>query len=268
MPIDRRPAGRVAPCALAASTLILTINAAALGADFARSTTLEIAGESPLVFGITATRSDTGEQFTLVREIAGARAHETWMLGDGVTPGDPAGGPGSVEFFASRGEVDGGYLVNLHFSVTAFAVDTTVSAFVAEARFPTLANAAANIWASIEVQDMDGDGAEVTSLRPYAYEAYFNEFRGPLFGGLIGTGFTTERGLTTATSTAWHPAPGEFAPFPETRTVTDASATFLFELSANDAVQVRSEYMIIPSPGAVSLLGLGGLAALRRLGGR
>jgi hypothetical protein len=42
------------------------------------------------------------------------------------------------------------------------------------------------------------------------------------------------------------------------------SAQFSFMLSAFDAASGTSNYQIVPAPGALALLGLGGLAATRR----
>jgi hypothetical protein len=243
----------------ACSIVSAAVSTTALGAT--APTTLSILPDLPTpggetLFGITLTRTDTGESVTHVRSMRpSAHGWRTDLRGPQLQGGAQIDEPRRLE--GNR------KIVDLWFDLEAFPVDTLVSAFVYEARFPTYHNASASLEASFEVTDMDGDGAAIMPERSQAYVAHYNEFAGPAFGGLFTHGVLASARSASRMAEAF-PAPGEFAPFPDDVVVTGASATIAFRLSANDHVRFRSTYTVVPAPASAMLALLGAAGVARR----
>ncbi|MEO1128989.1 MAG: hypothetical protein AAFX05_04675 [Planctomycetota bacterium] len=242
--------------ALCACSIVSAVSTNAFGAT--TSSTRSIVPDRPTagdesLFGITLTRTDTGESVTQIRTMR-PTAHG-WS-----TDLDDPHVQGGARINEGRRLEGNRKIVDLWFELQAFPVETIVSAFVYEARFPIYHDASASLEASIDVTDMDGDGAAIMPERSQAYVAHYNEFAGPAFGGLFPHGVLASARSGSRMAEAY-PAPGEFAPFPEDVVVTGASATIVFRLSANDHVHFRSTYTVVPAPASVMLM-LAGTASL------
>ena len=105
--------------------------------------------------------------------------------------------------------------------------------------------------------DADGNGA---SLDAPGYNALYNNGAGSFFTGGLPADLTTGAfGSTDLTVND----PGDFSnrfigP------VSSITANGGFVLSGDDAASINSQFFVVPAPGSVALLGLGGLIATRR----
>ncbi|MBU0616913.1 MAG: PEP-CTERM sorting domain-containing protein, partial [Planctomycetes bacterium] len=120
--------------------------------------------------------------------------------------------------------------------------------------------------ASFTLTDFDAGSATLTGIGDTGggYLAQYNGWAGDPFGGPQGTTFAegifamSAGFLETVTEDFVHPetAIGE--------TVNDMSSLVSFTLSAQDLASGTSSYVIVPEPGALTLLALGAVALLRR----
>lgn len=149
--------------------------------------------------------------------------------------------------------------VNVNFSAFAGAVPTTFSFSSGVVNFAPIVGGTAAASAAITVADVDGNGASMSPLAPGGsmYQANFNGlvpaginyasfFNGAL-SGAIGGSDSASQGPTVI-------------PF----AVTDISAAFSFELSANDLASGTSTFSIVPAPAGMMAVGLGLLTVTRR----
>jgi hypothetical protein len=169
-----------------------------------------------------------------------------------------------------RAEVAEDPEVNLNFSVQAGTIPTTfhiASALLSD--FPTIPAAVAEGRASaaMTVTDWDFNGAALQGVGDTggAYLAQYNGWAGDPFQGPQGTTFA--EGIYSIDVDPWEGTDtGEldvdWTPIGED--VEDMSSLISFELSAFDLASGTSHYEIIPEPGALALLALGGLAFWRR----
>jgi len=155
-------------------------------------------------------------------------------------------------------------VISLAFSITAGpagGIFTFSSAVLSFGAFDAEARASA----SLTVTDNDGNGATAVGLYGVnkVYRANYN-------GAIPGpTQFTTlQNGLTSGafdsvSGNEQFPGGGLYAPV---GIIVDQQASYSFTLTGNDSASGTSVYVTreIPAPGALALLGLGGLVTGRR----
>jgi MYXO-CTERM domain-containing protein len=170
----------------------------------------------------------------------------------------PAGGglPNLVSF---------GFAVQSGASDTTFTMDTTTLIFDGGPLFGSQGRASAGIG----VSDQNGDGVLFHELNP-AHGAYLTSFDelnpgnpppGIPFAALLHGAVANPNGNGSANANDANPGGGNYTPLPA---VFNMHAQWEFVLSAQDTAGGTSNWEVIPSPGAMSLLGLGGLVAIRR----
>jgi len=151
-------------------------------------------------------------------------------------------------------------VVSLSFGVTANSSATTFTITSALLSFAAISPAVGTASAGVTITDVDGNGVTFTGLQPgaFAYRSQYNglvpggtdfaSFISPLAAGPFGTNIANGSQPLTAIGVP----------------VTSMSAQWNFTLSANDSAGGTSAFNIVPAPGAMALLGLGGLVAARR----
>lgn len=155
-------------------------------------------------------------------------------------------------------------VVTLNFAVQAGAVMTSFSATSTILSFASIVNGIGTASAGITADDVNGDGVTLgLGSRPGMYVAKYNnsgipfsDLDGVTFADLHTTSYTDPIGINESAST------GPFQLIPGS--VVNMQSGFDFTLSAGDIASGTSTFVIIPAPGAASLLGIGGLLALRR----
>jgi hypothetical protein len=155
-------------------------------------------------------------------------------------------------------------VVQLNFSVSSGTLDTTFTISSPLLSFPTLDPAVGRASAGVSVTDTDGNGATMSpDMQPGLYTAQYNGLvpTGTLFADLL-TGPVAAGAFDSATDSDSSPGGGAFAPIGNP--VSDMSSRFRFTLTANDEASGTSTYEIVPAPGTLALLGLGGVLAGRR----
>lgn len=155
-------------------------------------------------------------------------------------------------------------VVQVNFSVSAGSLMTSFTINSPLLSFGTIDNAVGRASAGVTVTDTDGDGATVAAAgQPALYLSQYNGFvpGGTLFADLI-SGPVMAAAFDSATANASSPGGGNFSPIGDP--VSDMSARYRFTLTANDEASGTSTYEIVPAPGTIALLGLGGLLAARR----
>jgi hypothetical protein len=166
------------------------------------------------------------------------------------------------------------FRVGLSFNVIAGSAGTHFDVFSAMISFPTVAaaDAFASASAAIGVTDGDGNGVTLAGAQAggFVYKAMYNSVPGPaatfssLVSGGLNTGVSfgsTDSANTPATGPTRFPLSGRSA---VGSAVSDMTASFAFDLSANDLANGTSTFVLVPGPGAVALLGAGGFVMLRR----
>lgn len=149
--------------------------------------------------------------------------------------------------------------VHLNFGVVAGASATTFNISSALLSFPSIANATATASAGVTASDRNGNGVTWTGLHGgLGYKADYN--------GLVPTGTNFGTGVAVVSTIAPFGNAVGSANFPSANigTVSDMSANWNFTLSARDAAEGTSAYVIVPSPAGVAVLGLVGLAGAAR----
>lgn len=160
-------------------------------------------------------------------------------------------------------------IVNSNFNVSAGAFNTTFVIDSVILAFPTIGAAEAYGRASAQIGvtasvGLGAPGVTLTGLQSggTAYAAYFNAPPSPtgpsgsLFSNLITGGFSAGSTSYTASTGLGYLPLGVDA--------NDISSQFRFSLSAFDRAAGSSTFEVIPAPGTLALLGLGGLVAGRR----
>jgi uncharacterized protein (TIGR03382 family) len=146
--------------------------------------------------------------------------------------------------------------VNLAFSATAGNAATLFSFSSGLNAFAPLINPTVSGVASLTLTDSLGNDGATTQgafAGPFSYTAFYNGasvYATRLNDMAAGPGLSSPQtqGLVGV-------IPGA---------VTDMSAQYSFTLSPGDSVSATSVYSIIPAPGVLALLGLGGVAMTRR----
>jgi MYXO-CTERM domain-containing protein len=155
-------------------------------------------------------------------------------------------------------------VVQVNFSVSAGSLMTAFTINSPLLSFATINSAVGRASAGVTATDTDGDGATVAAAgQPALYLSQYNGFvpSGTLFADLI-AGPVSAPAFDSQTASGSSPGGGGFSPIADP--VSDMSARFNFTLTANDEASGTSTYEIIPTPGVIALLGLGGLVATRR----
>lgn len=148
--------------------------------------------------------------------------------------------------------------VHLNFGVVAGASNTTFNISSALLSFPTIPGATAVASAGVTASDRNGNGVTWTGLQPGAlgYRADFNGASNYAMGIAPLTQVGAFGNVTDSVN------------FPITNlgSVSNMSSNWNFTLSARDAAEGTSSYVIVPAPAGVAALGLLGVfgAARRR----
>lgn len=152
-------------------------------------------------------------------------------------------------------------VVNLNFLFVAGAANTAFSVSSALLSFPPITSAVGQASAQIGSTDLDGNGVTITG-------GYVGNTKGYLaqYNGFVPTGTTFATLVDNQTGGAFSSniESESVGVTPIGATVSDMSSQFSVVVSAHDQVSGTSVYVITPEPAALALLGLGGLALLRR----
>jgi MYXO-CTERM domain-containing protein len=156
--------------------------------------------------------------------------------------------------------------VSLNFSVVAGATMTNVTVTSALVSFPPITVAEGRNSATMEVSDLDGNGVSASPVSGGMYSAQYNGLApsGTSFHDLLAAAVGTAVPGGSASASEAFPGLGLYVPI--VGTVNNISSRFNFVLTANDLASQTSTFRVqaVPAPGALVLLGLGGLAAARR----
>jgi hypothetical protein len=155
-------------------------------------------------------------------------------------------------------------VVQLNFSVSAGSADTTFTISSPLLSFAAIDPASGRASAGVSITDTNGDGATISPVgQPGLYTSQYNGAvpSGTLFADLL-TGPVVAGAFDSNSASASSPGGGLFTAIGTP--VSDMSARFHFSLTANDQASGTSTFEIVPAPGAVTLLALGGLFAGRR----
>ncbi|MBK7404986.1 MAG: hypothetical protein IPJ41_10215 [Phycisphaerales bacterium] len=151
-------------------------------------------------------------------------------------------------------------VVSMGFSAAAGGVDTHFTITSSTVSFPTINNAQARASAAVTLTESNGDTATLSGL--YAggnlFEAHYNGLN--VFTDLL-TGPYTKGAFGSTSDSDEYPGGGAFAPI---GAVSDISAQWDFQLSAHDQASGTSVFVVVPVPGTICLISVGGLAGLRR----
>jgi len=127
--------------------------------------------------------------------------------------------------------------------------------------FGALSNPTASASAGITLTDNNFNGALLAGQESNG-AAYWANYNGLTPGGTNYASFFNAVSATALEGT--HTDLANMGPTPLAGSVSSMSAQFDFMLSAFDAASGTSNFNIVPAPGALALLGLGGLVATRR----
>lgn len=159
-------------------------------------------------------------------------------------------------------------IVAVNFSVQSGAVQTSFAVTSTLLGFATLNSAQGLATGTLVADDRNGDGVTLAPLGVFPsnsmYVAKYNnsglpfqDLDGTTFAALFTSGaYTNPVGLNLADNS------GGFAPIPGT--VSNIQGGFSFSLTAGDIASGTSTFFVTPAPSAAALLGLAGLAAIRR----
>lgn len=159
--------------------------------------------------------------------------------------------------------------VALNFNVLAGTLMTTFTITSAQVSFGTLALAEGRSSASLSITDLTSNTATLNaSGQPGAYTSRYNG--APPGGTTFHDSFVVPivAAVPGGSASASDDFPGGGLYVPIAGPVSDIGARFAFTLSAGDLASGTSIFRVqaIPAPGALALLGLGGLVAGRRRG--
>ena len=228
-----------------------------------------------VVFEITAESGPLGASFQVLAEWGDYDpATQTWTL----TMDQPYDFESQGTFLGSLTEFEATIVadpeVNLSFAVQSGPGNTDF--YIASAllndpdMFPIPADIARGYaHASYTLTDFDAGSATLTGIGDTGggYLAQYNGWAGDPFSGPQGTTFAegifamSAGFLETVTEDFNHPESG-WVDIGET--VNDMSSLVSFTLSAQDLASGTSSFVIVPEPGALTLLALGAVALLRR----
>lgn len=155
--------------------------------------------------------------------------------------------------------------VSVNFAVNAGGLNTAFTITSALLSFGTIGVASGRASGGIGATDNLGDGVILSQMGADAiYTSQYNGFvpGGTVFVDLFGTGLADATPGGSPSASADFPGGGMYAPIGGP--LFDISSRFRFGLTPFDTAIGTSVFEVIPGPGALSLLGLGGLLAARR----
>jgi hypothetical protein len=149
--------------------------------------------------------------------------------------------------------------ITLSFTFFAGDSDTTFEVLSTTFTFDPIMNQSARATAGMTITDSNGNGASSTGTiangahyqARYDSNTFANLLNGPLAAGAGGSNTASDRSPINGFS-------------PLASDATSMSAAWGFTLSANDQIGVTSSFFLVPAPGALALLGLGGITMVRR----
>jgi hypothetical protein len=151
--------------------------------------------------------------------------------------------------------------VILNFTAQANSSTTTFVFTSGLVTFGALVNPTAQASAGVTVTDNNGNGASFTGLQSDS-RAYWANYNGT---APAGTNYATFFPAVSATALQGSNSMSDnLGPTPIAGSVSSMSAQFNFSVSAFDAATGTSNFQIVPTPGALVLLSMGGMAAVRR----
>lgn len=184
----------------------------------------------------------------------------TWTATQPYAVPNQAGGPALAVLSSCSITYIQDPVVSLAFGVMAGSSTTTFTISSALLSFAPISPATGNASAGLTFTDVDGNGAAFTALHPgpFAYRSQYN--------GLVPAGTDFASFIASQTTGAFGTGidSGNQPPIGIGPAVTSMSAQWRFSLTANDTAGGTSVFNIVPAPGAVVLLGLGGVLAMRR----
>lgn len=154
-------------------------------------------------------------------------------------------------------------VINMDFNVQASSQNTIFTVNSGLLSFPQISAPVGAASAGVTVTDLNGNGATLTPDGNSIYTSHYNgEYpAGTLFADLLGSQVSAGA-FQTASASDEYPGGGSYASIGEP--VVDMSAAWTFTLSAYDVASGTSTFVVVPAPAGVGLLGLAGLAAIRR----
>lgn len=148
-------------------------------------------------------------------------------------------------------------MIFFNFGVSTGGVATNISVSSATLVFPTLLNPIAYASSGMTLTDNNSGGSAsvVANLSGFSYNAIYNNTslysaQQPSFGVGVSNGTQTQNANDLG-----NVVPG---------LVGNMQAAWNFQLSADDSVGVTSTWVLVPAPGTLAMIGLGGLAMTRR----
>lgn len=220
-----------------------------------------IAGLTDPIFTITATNANGTDTFTAVLAdgFFDAQGVGQWNR---VTPFSLIDGNGDTIAILEQASLitgAGPRRMSVNFVVRAGELDCDISITSGLYDFPTNPNARGRATTSINLTSNDDNGATMdgTLGGNAMYEAFYN---GTLYDGLQDTALTALPRDSNSRSESSPPA--GFTNLGVD--VNDINVRWGFTLTAVDAAGGTSNFIIVPAPGALALLGIGGLLAARR----
>lgn len=154
-------------------------------------------------------------------------------------------------------------VISMNFNVQAANQNTIFTVNSGLLSFATIANPIGAASAGVTVTDFNGNGA---TLSPDGSSIYASRYNGNFpsgtpFADLLSDPISAGAFQTNAASDEY-PGGGNYVSIGTA--VSSMSAAWTFTLSPLDVASGTSTYVIIPTPAGASLLGLAGLAAIRR----
>jgi len=226
-----------------------------------------MAGITEPVFSITATNADGVSGTTVFDSSQGTWNGDTFTfeMDEPYSIWDDSGTVFLAEVQSISTTVIEDPVVDLQFQVVASGSETAFLINSTLLSFDEIASPTAKATAGITITDQNGDGAELTGELGdgSAYRAVINGEPGTgddlatLIGDFSAGVFGSETG-----EGAFDDGSGGFVSVGQP--VSSISAQFEFSVSAFDAASGTSVFTVIPTPASATLLGLGGLVALRR----
>jgi hypothetical protein len=155
--------------------------------------------------------------------------------------------------------------ISLAFTFFAGTSDTHFTVDSALFNIAPIMDEAGRATAGFTITDSDNDGVTLTGngAGGNSFSARYNGQApgGTSFAELL-LGASTGAGQSTTRNASSPPGAGGFTPIGTD--VTNMSDRWDFTLTSGDQVGVTSAFFIVPSPGALSLIGLAGLSLARR----